>query len=116
MGYDVHITRAEDRTDSASAPIALAEWLNYVAGDPEMRLDGVAVAHLADQPVLGYESAGLAVWVAYSGHDVGGNRAWFDWRNGCVIVKNPDAEILDKMKRIAAALGTLVVGDDGERY
>lgn len=116
MGYDVHITRAEHWLDSTEAPIALAEWQAYVASDPEMRLDGVAVAHVAGQPVLAYESAGLAVWLAYTGHDVGGNRAWFDWRNGSVIVKNPDAEILDKMKRIAAALGARVVGDDGESY
>lgn len=116
MGYDVHITRADDWTDSANAPVALAEWLSYVAGDPEMRLDGVAVAHVAGQQALAYESAGLAVWIAYSGHDVGGNRAWFDWYEGRVVVKNPDAEILDKMKRIAAALGARVVGDDDESY
>jgi hypothetical protein len=98
MGYDVHITRADDWTDSANVPVALAEWLSCVAGDPEMRHDGVAVAHLPDQQVLAYESAGLAVWIAYSGHDVGGNRAGFDWYEGRVIVKNPDAEILESLR------------------
>jgi hypothetical protein len=42
--------------------------------------------------------------------------AWFDWHRGAIVVKNPDTEILDKMKQIAAALGAFVVGDEGERY
>jgi len=31
-------------------------------------------------------------------------------------VKNPDDEILGKMKRIASALQARVLGDDGEGY
>jgi prepilin-type processing-associated H-X9-DG protein len=66
--------------------------------------------------VLGYASDGLAVWIAYSKHDPKGNMAWFDWHRGAIVVKNPDDEILGKMKLIAAALGAFVVGDDGELY
>jgi hypothetical protein len=49
-------------------------------------------------------------------HDPRGNKAWFDWRDGCIVVKNPDDEILNKMKQIAVQLRAIVVGDDGEQY
>lgn len=42
--------------------------------------------------------------------------AWFDYRDGCIVVKNPDEEIRRKMYFIASALGALVQGDEGERY
>jgi hypothetical protein len=54
--------------------------------------------------------------MAYSGHAVKGNMAWFDYQEGTVVVKNPDDEILGKMRRIAAALGAKVLGDEGELY
>src|SRR5690606_27146395 len=65
---------------------------------------------------LRYENEGLAVWVAYSGHNEDGNKAWFDHRNGEAVVKNPDDEILAKMIAVAAKLGANVQGDDGEPY
>jgi hypothetical protein len=65
---------------------------------------------------LTYENDGLAVWVAYSGHQRVGNKAWFDYRTGRIIVKNPDDEIIQKMKAIALHSKARVVGDDGEEY
>jgi hypothetical protein len=116
MGYDVHITRAANWLDAEATPIPLPEWLKYVEDDPEMRLDGVAVARINKRPGLATASPGIAVWTAYSGHDETGNMAWFTWRKGCVTVKNPDDKILAKMKAIAALLDALVTGDDGEQY
>ena len=116
MGYEVHITRADEWSDSEASPIALDEWIRYVDADDEMRLDGHADADLGDAGVLRYESAGLAVWTAYSGDGRDGNRAWFDHCDGRVDVKNPDEEILAKVVRIARALSARVVGDDGETY
>ena len=52
MGYDLHVTRADDWTESESSPITLNEWLAYVEEDPEMRLDKVAVARLKDEEIL----------------------------------------------------------------
>jgi hypothetical protein len=115
VGYDVHITRADHWTESESDPIALDDWLRYVAGDPEMRLDNFAEAEV-EGDILRYENQGLAVWTAYSGHGLKGNMAWFDYRRGRVVVKNPDDEILGKMQRIASALGAKVMGDEGELY
>jgi hypothetical protein len=116
MGYDVHITRAKHWLDSKKRPIALRDWLAYVEQDPQMELEEVAIGRVKGEPVIAYQSKGLAVWVAYSGHDPEGNKAWFDWRDGRIEVKNPDQEILAKMKQIAAHFGANVIGDDGEQY
>jgi hypothetical protein len=116
MGYDVHITRAENWFDSEQSPISYKEWIAYVEQDPEMRLEGVAVGRVQGKPAVSYKNKGLAVWTAYSGHDPQGNMAWFDHRDGEIVVKNPDKEILDKMKKIAAFFGANVLGDDGEHY
>jgi hypothetical protein len=116
VGYDVHITRAEEWTDSEKWPISREDWLAYVEQDPEMRLDCAAETTTTEGETLRYESAGLAVWTAYSGHGVNGNMAWFDYREGRVVVKNPDDQILGKMVEIARDLDANVQGDDGERY
>lgn len=116
MGYDVHIARADNWFDSNEKPIPLPEWLRYVASDPEMRLDNIAIARIDGKPVLAVQSDGLAVWVAWSRHERDNNMAWFDWREGRIIMKNPDDEILAKMRLIATALSAFVVGDEHERY
>jgi hypothetical protein len=116
MGYDVHITRAENWTESEAKPITLAEWTAHIDSDPEMRLDGAAEATTATGETLRCQNEGIAVWTAYSGHGTDGNMAWFDYRDGCIVVKNPDEEIRRKMYSIASALGALVQGDEGELY
>jgi hypothetical protein len=116
VGYDIHITRASNWTESESAPIVLDEWLRYVADDPEMRLDNFAEAEVGGGEVLRYENEGLAVWTSYTGRGVSGRMGWFDHSRGRIVVKNPDDEILGKMRRVAAALGANVIGDEGERY
>ncbi len=42
--------------------------------------------------------------------------AWFDFRDGCISVKNPDEKILRKMHQIASQLDAKVLGDEGEEY
>jgi hypothetical protein len=117
MGFELHITRKEDAYDDEPAlDIALAEWLAYVAGDPEFRLDNYAQVELADGGVLRTEKVGIAVWTAYSKEGVGQNHAWFTYYKGSVDVKNPDQEIINKMLGIAQALGARVVDDEGTVY
>ncbi|QDU54667.1 hypothetical protein [Aeoliella mucimassa] len=116
MGYDLHITRKEHHFDKDGPAIRLDEWLAYVASDPEMRFDGFAEAQLPNGNVLRAEGEGLSVWTAYSGHELAGNMAWFDYWRGSIIVKNPDPEIIGKMVRIARALGAKVQGDESEIY
>jgi len=81
-----------------------------------MRLEGSAAATTSSGDTLVYENPGLAVWIKYSGHGLNENMAWFDYRNGEIVVKNPDQEILIKMHQIASVLGARVQSDDGEAY
>jgi hypothetical protein len=116
MGYDLHIARADDWLDAEESPITLDEWWRYVEEDPDMRMDNQAVGTVEGEPAIVYENKGLAVWTRYSGHDPKGNMAWFDYRDGRIVVKNPDEEIIRKMKQIASHFGAKVLGDDGESY
>jgi hypothetical protein len=116
MGYDVHIIRAAEWSESEATPITLEEWLAYVAPDPEMRLDGFAEARTPDGRVIRVEGAGLSVWTAWPGEGEGDNHAWMDYRRGRIVVKNPDPAILTKMCAIAERLTAKVQGDDGESY
>jgi hypothetical protein len=77
-----------------------------------MRLDGYAEAKLPGGNVSRVDSDGIVVWTAYRGTTAGGNMAWFDFRSGNVVVKNPDVAILIKMWQIAQKLGARVQGDD----
>jgi hypothetical protein len=105
MGYDLHVTRGDGQ------PIGEAEWRAYVASDRELDLTGVAEAETPDG-TLRYENPGLACW---RGHPAG-EPVWFDFRDGQVVVKNPDEPTIGKMLIIAAALRARVQGDDGEIY
>lgn len=117
MGYEVHIVRnAEWWDEEVGGGISLDEWRAYVETDKTMRLDNAAEANTPEGHVIRYENRGLAVWVAYSGHEESGNKAWFDFRDGSIVVKNPDESILRKMHQIASRLAAKVVGDDGEEY
>jgi hypothetical protein len=100
MGYDFHITRAEDWSDSENCPITKDEWEAVIAADPELRLD----------PKNGQ---GFANWVdPVSGKE----RGWFAWSEGEISTKNPDRAQLAKMLLIAERFGAQVLGDDGEKY
>ena len=110
MGYDVHITRSGDPNRDSGSAITLQEWLDYVRTDPEMRLDGFAEVTTPQGPTLRYESPGLAVWTAYELDGI----PWFDFREDCIVVKNPDAKILKKMNQIAEKLNARVIGAEGK--
>jgi hypothetical protein len=79
--------------------ITAAEWLAYVARDPELSL----------WPVNG---PCMARWTGKSRPA----DAWLDWFQGNVYTKNPDEALIEKMIHIAHELGAKVQGDDGETY
>ena len=117
MGYEVHIVRSEEWWDEEGGGISLDEWIEYyVQNNAAMRLDGEAEAQTLDGSTIRYENEGVAVWGGYSGHQESGDKAWFDYRDGRVVVKNPDSEILRRMHEIASKSGAKVVGDEGEEY
>jgi hypothetical protein len=109
VGYDLHITRKQNWFD-ASPVIDLSEWLEYVAGDPELQHDAFAEAVSADSSVLRVASPGICVWKIDSA------AVWFMWSTGDIVVKDASLEVRQKMWRIARSLQAKVQGDEGEYY
>ena len=99
MGYELHITRAENWADNDDCPISLEEWLALVEADPELTID----------PANGSPTA---LWAGPSTYD----DPWFNWSEGNVSTKNPDPAMIAKMIEMASRLEAHVQGDDGERY
>jgi hypothetical protein len=99
MGYDLHITRAEDWANNQGSEIPADEWLAVVHDDPELKLD----------PPNGSYSV---LWSGDSSVDA----PWLDWFEGNIYTTNPDRAMLAKMLQIAAFLRARVQGDKGEIY
>jgi len=112
MGYDLHITRADNWFESDEKPISLTEWKDIINKDQSLRMDGVAETVLPDGTTMRYENDGLTIWL--SGTD--DEHYYFDFRNGEIVLKNPDDYVIEKMKELAIKLNARVIGDDGEEY
>jgi hypothetical protein len=100
MGYDLHITRAEEWSDNTDSEITPQEWLALIEADPELTLMNMS----------GYPY--FARWSGPSQYD----DPWFDFSGGNIYTKNPDEPMIAKMIEMAARLGAKVQGDDGELY
>jgi hypothetical protein len=97
-GYDAHISRAKDWTESKNSPIPLNEWKDFVKGDKEFR------------PVDADKAGGMAIWT-----DPKDKKEWyFSYHEGEISVKDPEGDVLNKMKSIARKLKAKVIGDEGE--
>lgn len=117
MGYELHITRQENWfDDDSSQQISFDEWIQVLSNDKDMRLDNFAEFTTTDGDTIRVESEGLSVWTKYSGNGLNGNYAWFDYRKGRIVCKNPDDEIISKMLDIAKLLNAKVQGDEEEIY
>jgi hypothetical protein len=99
MGYDLHITRAENWAENAGAEISADEWLAAVRSDPELALEPGQGPYFAR-------------WAGPSRYP----DPWLDWLAGNVYTKNPDSALLRKMVALAGRLGARVQGDEGELY
>jgi hypothetical protein len=98
MGYDLHITRAEDWAENEGHEITLNEWLRYVESDTAIQRDPQNSP--ADFLFLTHPKGPAPLW----------------WYRGEIYTKNPDKPTVQKMIEIAAKLGARVQGDDGEFY
>jgi len=99
MGYDLHVTRADDWSMNEGAWITPEEWLAVVRGDAELQL----IADSEPYP---------AEWL----HDPSGSGTTFEWSEGNVFVKNPTKPAIMKLETLASGLRAKVQGDDGEVY
>jgi len=102
-GYDLHITRAKDWTESKKTPVTVEEWVQYVKSDSEF--------HLV-QPQDPKGRAKDAIWIDPKNKQ----ECYFYYSDGAISVKDPDERIIAKMKKVALKLKAKVVGDDGEDY
>ena len=109
MGYDLHISRAEDWVDSKTTPITLDEWKSYVDSDPELKIDPVN-NHREDELMVLWYGDGV---IPGSPED---NEDWLCWHNGEIYTKNPEDVLIKKMCKIAAFFNAKVTGDDAEEY
>jgi hypothetical protein len=98
LGYDLHITRAEEWVESEESPITPDEWLAVASNDPD----------LFAMPENG------ETFFAFGERE--NPHAWFDWFEGNVFTKNPNRATLEKMLQLARNLNARVQGDDGELY
>jgi len=98
MGYDVHITRRKDWSDTGN-DITAKEWADVITSDSELALD----------PKNGLY---FARWSGASELD----DPWLDWADGQIYSKNADNALIKKMVAIARLLDATVQGDDGEIY
>jgi hypothetical protein len=99
MGYEVHITRADDWTSNEDCAIEPSEWLDVIERDESLRL-------------AGYNGPYFALWDG----DSDDREAWLDLVDGNITTKSPSEALLQKMLEIADRLDARVQGDDGELY
>ena len=114
MGYDLHITRAEEWTESENAPITFEEWLAHTKEDLEL-YEGGYVDRLTnlDNPDI-VKRTPLFGW--RRGPNPSDDDPCLEWYKGRVDVKNPDEQTIKKMLRIARVFSARLIGDDGETY
>ena len=101
MGYEVHITRAEDWTQGEEHPILDKEWLEVVHSDPTLQV--------SEDDYLGDGNAEwqhAVVWLDHS------EKPQFWYGGGIITKKNPDERTLQKMTQIAHRLNARVLDDD----
>lgn len=106
MGYELHIVRTEQWSDAAATPITKGDVDQLIASDDSLSWSTTDYIDMADED----GSTSRYYLINWQGEPV----FWW-WRNE-VRCKNPSAAQTLKLAQMAAALGAVLVGDDGERY
>lgn len=108
MGYQLHITRADDWTESNQEEIKKDEWDEYVKEDVELtKTDAVSLT--TPFGTLSMEGD-FAIWNGSK------NQVIFEYNYGKVSVNNPDEETIQKIREIAKRINSRVVGAEYEEY
>lgn len=109
MGYDLHLTKADDWVDAKDHPIEPADWLALVDSDHELSMSP-SDFYERRTPDGNLERVSATAWIA------GSSECTFWFQDGEVTAKNPDDAATLKLIGIAERLGARVLGDDGEVY
>ena len=99
MSYQVYVTRAEFWAENEGSEIAAGEWLHLLQDDEELTQEPSNGPHFA----------------VFCGSPEEGE-SWLDWTEGNIYTAYPNRRTQEKMLQIAAQLGAVVQGDDGEVY
>ena len=103
MGIYVFITRRAEPAGENAVPITSAEWLTVASGETDFREPTAAE--------MEWSGPFMRVWVGYPAHAV-----HFDWVDDQVEVKNPNEQIIVRMKALAKKLNATVFSETGEVY
>lgn len=113
MGYDLHITKATERTQSSENPISELEWRSAVAADGLLDMDTIAtVTNPQTHEIIQVSNPLMASWTDPETNE----KHYFRYHRGEISVKNPSENAIKKMKELASRFGAQVLGDDGEIY
>ncbi|WP_315814972.1 hypothetical protein [Paraflavitalea speifideaquila] len=109
MESKLYITRRKDLFDHTdNSEITLQEWTNFVANDPDMRLENETTVTLPDGTDYRYPSPGKAIWLNRQPGERIAQEVIFDYASGNIIIDDPDAATLKKIRHIAFKLNTRV--------
>lgn len=113
MGYELHISRNPEWWGKDGGGIELDEWLHLVAERPDLEATSSAGATTPNGVRVSIPSAGgLARWTAHPA----AAGVLLDYRRGRIVVNGPDDPTIGFMVELAASLGAMVFGDEGESY
>jgi hypothetical protein len=122
MGYNLHISRRDEWGNPVPNDITYADWKRLADADPDFEVCGhaswvvnaVLIEEDGPEPspreevVESYDCYGLLTSSSYPS---------FDYHGGRVVVRGPDdAVTARKIVEVAAKLGAVVQGDEGEYY
>lgn len=102
MGYDLHLTRADEWIDSGATPITIEEWVAA----------GRTAPFLAESAELSDGTTNPVFVLAEGGLD----GPAFYWSEGRVVVRGADEGDVPACVEVARLVSATVIGDDGETY
>lgn len=105
MSIYIYVTRRGNPLDDAGPEITRDEWVNIVAGDPDLSLEDPPDRFPGDKAVY-------AAWTTYPG----GYTAWFGLAGGNIEVKGIDDALLAKLRAFAQVLNAQIVSELGEKF
>lgn len=107
MAYDVHIVRTKNWFDAANDPITKEQVDELIAADSSLAWstkDWVDMSDGRGKKITRYYG------ILWNGSPC------FWWYRDQITCSGPSEEQVGKMVEMAAKLGALVIGDDGEAY